>query len=105
MRPPPGERVTLPDGRKGQIRLDSEGWMTLTHRTDVIARAHVAGDPVAARAALLRAASLAGAPKLPPVLDMIERARALARDVARLDEIEREAVQLRESIAAAMGGA
>lgn len=100
MRPPPGERVTLPDGRKGQIRLDAEGWMTLTHRADVIARAHIAGDPVAARAALLRAAALA-APKLPPVLDVIERARALARDVARLDEIEREAAQLREAIAAA----
>lgn len=80
--------------------------MTLTHRTDVIARAHVAGDPVTARAALLRAAALVAIPaSLPPVLDVIERARALARDVARLDEIEREAAQLRESIAAAMGGA
>lgn len=105
MRLPPGERVTLPDGRKGQIRLDAEGWMTLTHRSDVIARAHVGGDPVAARAAVLRAAALVTIPASLPVLDVIERARALARDVARLDEIEREAAQLRESIAAAMGGA
>lgn len=104
---PPGERIVLGDGRRAQLRSTGSS-LIVTYGAgegSQIFSVPVRSDldlPFARNAVTEWSASLKPAAPLPPVLGLLERARELARWVARLDEIESEADELRRLIAGAM---
>lgn len=101
------ERVYAPDGRSYTLRYE-RGTLRITSgkgssMRDVVTPEPSDGDPPGARLIVLeRLRALAPVAKPAAVADPMERARRIAGDVARLNDLETEAAVLRARILADM---